>query len=51
MDSSLFLLLFTYDIEVQLSLCSGTLNQLQNWILRDLVLIWVSIVLVRAHIP
>ena len=37
-------LLFTYDIGVQLILYRGVLNQLQIWILRKLVLIWVLMV-------
>ena len=39
-----FLLLFIQDTRVRLILNSGMLNQLQNWILRELVLLWVPVV-------
>ena len=37
-------LLFTYDTRVWLILDSGMLNQLQNWILRETILLWVTVV-------
>ena len=37
-------LLFTSNTRLQLILFSGMLNQLQNWILKELVLLWVLVV-------
>ena len=37
-------LLFTQDIRVQLILYSGMLNQIQNWIMREPVFLWVLMV-------
>ena len=37
-------LLFTYNTEVQLILYSGMLNHLQNWILKEPILLWVTVV-------
>ena len=38
-------LLLTWDIEVQLIIFSGILNQPQNWILREPILLWVPMAL------
>ena len=48
MDLNFVSLLCTYGIGVLLSLFSGMLNQLQNWILMEPVLLWVLVVLVLS---